>query len=81
MPRMVGMFMCALGFFIYRILKNKDWKYYSATIYVRSGIVLFLFWLYYVARDPMLLVGNGIVLIGLIPSIVVHFGNKNNYES
>ena len=76
MPRMVGMFMCALGFLIYRILKNKDWKYYSATIYVRSGIVLFLFWLYYVSRDPMLIVVNGIVLIGLIPSIVVHFGNK-----
>ncbi len=76
MPRMVGMFMCALGFLIFRILKNEDWKYYSATIYVRSSIVLFLFWLYYKSDDPMLLVVNGIVLLGLIPSIFIHFGNK-----
>ena len=72
MPRITGMFMCALSFFIFRILRNEDWKYYSATIYVRSGIVLFLFWVYYKASDPMLLVVNTIVLVGLIPSIIVH---------
>ena len=76
MPRMVGMFMCALSFLIFRIIKNEDWKYYSATIIVRSVIVLFLFWLYYKSNDPMLLVVNTIVLAGLIPSIVVHLLKK-----
>lgn len=72
MPRIVGMFMCALSFLIFKILRNEDWKYYSATIYVRSLIVIFLFVLFYKSGDPMLLVVNGIVLIGLIPSIVIH---------
>jgi hypothetical protein len=76
MPRVVGMFMCALSFLIFRILRNEDWKYYSVTIYVRSGITLFLFWLFYISNDPMFLVINSIVLIGLIPSIVIYFGNK-----
>ena len=76
MPRVVGMFMCALSFLIFRILRNEDWKYYSVTIYVRSGITLFLFWLFYISTDPMFLVINSIVLIGLMPSIVIYFGNK-----
>ncbi len=74
MPRVAGMFMCALSFLIFRILRNKDWKYYTATIYVRSVIVPFLFWMYYKSNDPMLLVVNSIVLVGLIPSMIVHFG-------
>ena len=73
MPRMAGMFMCALSFLIFRILKNEDWHYYSATIYVRSAIVLILSWLFYKSSDPMLLVLVSIVLIGLIPSVVIHF--------
>ena len=76
MPRMVGMFMCALSFLIYRILKNEDWHYYSTTIYVRSFIVLILIWLYYKSSDPMLLVLMGIVLIGLIPSTIIHLKSK-----
>ena len=77
MPRIVGMFMCALSFLIYSILKNRDWKYYPTTIYVRSMIVLFMFWIYFKSNDPMFLVLIGIVLIGLIPSIVVHL-RKNS---
>jgi len=76
MPRITGMFMCALSFLIFRILKNEDWHYYSATIYVRSIIVFILIWLFYKSSDPMLLVVTGIVLIGLIPSIVIHFMNN-----
>lgn len=76
MPRMVGMFMYALSFLLYRILKNEDWHYFVETIYVRSLIVLILMWLFYKSSDPMFLVVTGIVLIGLIPSIVIHFRNK-----
>ena len=76
MPRIVGMFMCALSFLIFKILRNEDWKYYAVTIYVRSGIVLFLLWLFYKSTDPLFLVLNGIVLLGLIPSIIVHLRKK-----
>ena len=76
MPRIAGMFMCALSFLIFRILKNEDWHYYSATIYVRSSIVLILLWLFYKSSDPMLIVLIGIVLIGLIPSIIIHLKSR-----
>ena len=76
MPRMTGMFMCALSFLIFRIIRNEDWHYYAATIYVRSSIVLILSWLFYKSSDPMLLIVMGIVLIGLIPSIVIHLKSR-----
>jgi len=76
MPRMTGMFMCALSFLIFRIIRNEDWHYYAATIYVRSTIVLILSWLFYKSSDPMLLIVMGIVLIGLIPSIVIHLKSR-----
>ena len=76
MPRLAGMFMCAWSFLIFRILNNEDWKYFSATIYVRSAIVLFLFWMYFKSNDPMFLAVNVIVLLGLLPSIVVHLGKN-----
>lgn len=76
MPRMAGMFMCALSFLIFKIIRNEDWHYYAATIYVRSAIVLILAWLFYKSSDPMLLVVMGIVLVGLIPSIVIHLKNR-----
>ena len=75
MPRMTGMFMCALSFLLFKIMRNGDWHYYSATIYVRSVIVLILVWLFFKSNDPMLLILTGIVLLGLIPSIVIHLKN------
>ncbi len=69
MPRMVGMFMCAIAFFVYRILQFKDWKYYRTTIYIRGAITIFMGWLYYYAKDPLFLVLIAIVLVGLLPSI------------
>lgn len=77
MPRIVGMFMCALSFLIYQIVKHEDWKYYITSIYVRSAIVLFLLWIYSKSCDPMFLVLNGIVLIGLIPSIIFYLRGKS----
>lgn len=76
MPRMTGMFMCALSFLIFRIVRNEDWHYYAATIYVRSTIVLILSWLFYESSDTMLLVVMVIVLIGLIPSVVIHLKSR-----
>lgn len=76
MPRMAGMFMCALGFFVFRMVRYEDWKYYPATVIVRSGLVVFMLWLYFISNDPFFLVVNGIVLLGLIPSIIIQLSRK-----
>lgn len=73
MPRLVGLMMGALSFLIFNIIRNEDWHYYVVSIYVRTVIVLFLFYLWVISDDPMFLLINVIVLIGLIPSYYVHF--------
>jgi uncharacterized protein YjeT (DUF2065 family) len=76
MPRVVGMIMLGLGTLIFTILRNEDWKYYVVSIWVRTWIVAFLFYVYAISDDPMFLVINGVVLVGLIPSYVVHFRRR-----
>ncbi len=76
MPRMVGMFMIVLGFLILLFIKNKDYKYYLPTIFARLFIVIFLSVLYLKTNDPLFIIVNIIVLIGLIPSIVVFLRDK-----
>jgi uncharacterized protein YjeT (DUF2065 family) len=76
MPRMVGMFMIVLGFLITQFIKNKDYKYYLPTIIARTFIVIFLSALYFQTSDPLFIIVNIIVLIGLIPSIYVYFKGK-----
>ena len=69
MPRVVGMFMIVLGFLITLLIKNEDYKYYLPTIIARSFIVIFLSALYIISNDPLFIILNIIVLIGLLPSI------------
>jgi hypothetical protein len=71
MPRVVGMFMVALGGVIFEFVRARDYRYYRYTIVARSFIVLVQTALYFYARDPLFLVLDGIVLIGLLPSIYV----------
>ncbi len=73
MPRMVGMFMIVLGFLIALFVKNHDDKYYLPTIIARTFIVIFLSVLYLKTHDPLFIVVNIIVLIGLIPSFYAYF--------
>lgn len=77
MPRVLGMVMLGLAFLIFNILRNEDWKYYVVSIWVRTWIVGFLVYIYVISDDPMFLVLEGIVLVGLIPSYVVHFGRRD----
>jgi hypothetical protein len=76
MPRVVGMFMIALSALIFRIVQLEDFKYYLLSIYIRTGIVVFLFFLYFRSNDPFFMVINVIVLAGLIPSILVTIKEK-----
>ncbi len=78
MPRMVGMFMIVLAFLITLFIRNQDYKYYLPTILARTFIVLFLAVLYLRSYDPLFLIVNGIVLVGLIPSYFAYFMGKSS---
>jgi len=81
MPRVAGMFMIALGGLIAAILYFKDFKYYGSSIVIRTFIVLFLFFLYFLNNDPFFIVINVIVLIGLLPSYIIYIKDKLNSPS
>ena len=71
MPRLVGMFMLAIGGFVAELVRRGDLTYYPLTVGVRSLIVVFLVFLYMESTDPLFLVVLGVVLLGLAPSIYV----------
>jgi len=71
MPRLVGLFMVALGGAIFEFVRARDYRYYRYTIVARSFIVIVMTGLYFKAHDPLFLVLDAIVLIGLLPSIYV----------
>src|SRR5215813_15611679 len=71
MPRLVGVFMLALGGAVLQFVRARDYRYYRYTIVARIFIVVALTALYFRARDPMFLVLDAIVLVGLLPSIYV----------
>jgi len=71
MPRLFGLFMFALGGVVFQFVRPRDSRYYLTTVVARCFIVVVMTALYFKARDPLLLVLDGIVLIGLLPSIYV----------
>src|SRR5262249_13652413 len=71
MPRLVGVFMIALGGAILEFVRARDYRYYRYAITARIFIVVALTALYFKARDPLFLVLDAIVLVGLLPSIYV----------
>jgi len=71
MPRMLGAMMGVLSFLLFVIYRNGDWKKYSPfTMMARTPLVLFIFYLYYLCGDPMFLIINAIVLVGLVTTAV-----------
>ena len=71
MPRLVGVFMIALGGAVLEFVRARDYRYYRYAIVARIFIVVALTALYVKARDPLFLVLDAIVLVGLLPSICV----------
>src|SRR5262249_62108992 len=71
MPRLVGMFMLALGGVILQFVRARDYRYYRYIIVARIFIVVVQTALYFKAGDPLFLVLDAIVLVGLLPSIYV----------
>ena len=81
MPRVVGMFMVALGSFIGLMVYRKDYSYYRFSIVARTGIVIFLTVLYTIDSDPLFLVLDAIVLVGLLPSYYVILNERESAEA
>jgi hypothetical protein len=73
MPRLVGVFMIALGGAVLEFVRARDYRYYRYTITARIFIVVALTALYFKASDPLFLVLDAIVLVGLLPSIYIAF--------
>jgi hypothetical protein len=71
MPRLVGVFMLALGGVILQFVRARDYRYYRYTIIARIFIFVAMTALYFKSRDPLFLVLDAIVLVGLLPSICV----------
>lgn len=71
MPRVVGMFMLVVSGFVVRFLVRSDYSYYAYTVQARTFIVIVLSFLYMRSHDPLFLVLDAIVLVGLLPSAYV----------
>ena len=63
--------MFVLGGVIFQFVRARDYRYYLYTIVARWFIVVVMTTLYFKTRDPLFLVLDAIVLIGLLPSIYV----------
>ena len=71
LPRLLGAMMGVLSFLLFVIYREGDWPKYSPyTMMARTPLVLFIFYLYAVSRDPMFLIINAIVLLGLVTTAV-----------
>ena len=71
MPRLLGAMMGVLSFILFMIYRKGDWQRYSPfTMMARTPLVLFIFYLYYLSRDPMFLIINAIIILGLITTAV-----------
>lgn len=73
MPRVVGMFMLVLSLLVTSFVRRGDSSYYATTILARCFIVAVLTFLYFRTTDPLFLVLDGIVLLGLLPAMYVQF--------
>jgi len=71
LPRLLGAMMGVLSFLLFMIYRSGDWQKYSPfTMMARTPLVLFIFYLYYLSRDPMFLIVNAIILVGLVTTAV-----------
>jgi hypothetical protein len=71
LPRLLGAMMGVLSFLLFMIYRNGDWQKYSPfTMMARTPLVLFIFYLYYLSHDPMFLIVNAIILVGLVTTAV-----------
>ena len=81
MPRVAGLFMVALSGLITMFVVRRDYSYYAYSVFARTAIVGFMVVLYLKSGDPLFLVFNAIVLVGLLPSIWLFFTERGDQNS
>jgi hypothetical protein len=65
----VGVFIFAFDGVVLQFVQARDYRYYRYAIIARIVIIVSLTAFYFKARDPLSLVLDAIVLVGLLPSI------------
>ena len=74
MVRLAGLLMAMLGSLIgYLVLVLKDFRAYKFSIVARTVLVFFVLWMWFKFHNPMFIVLEVIVLVGLIPSYFLLF--------
>lgn len=68
MVRLCGLLMAMLGSLIGYLVFLGDFKAYKFSVIARTILVGFVFWMWLRFENPMFLVLEGIVLLGLLPS-------------
>ena len=66
MPRVIGMFMTGMGFFVVQIVRYRAEAVYASTIAVRSFFCVCFVLFYFMSRDPFFLTVLVIVGLGLV---------------
>jgi hypothetical protein len=69
-PRVAGMLMSGLGLAILGIIRARAEALYPATLAIRAYFVACLAAFYWVTRDPLFLVLLGVVLLGVILTLM-----------
>ena len=72
MVRLAGLLMVMLGSLIgYLVVILKDFSAYKFSIIARTVLVFFVLWMWFEFKNPMFIVLEVIVLVGLIPSYFI----------
>ena len=78
LPRLLGVILLALGMVILQIVRLHVDVLYSATLIVRSVILVCLFGLYLYSRDPLFLTLLGIVGFGFVLTGISYWSDRRN---
>ena len=77
MVRLCGLLMAMLGSLIGYLVYLGDYKAYKFSIIARTVLVAFVLWMWFKFENPMFIVLEVIVLVGLIPSYFLLFNSKS----
>ena len=78
LPRLLGVILLALGMVIFQIVRLHVDVLYSATLMVRSVILVCLFGLYFYSRDPLFLTLLGIVGFGFVLTSISYWLDRRD---
>jgi hypothetical protein len=78
MPRFTGILMLALGLLVSQIIRFRVERLYPITVVIRSGIWLFVAWIFARSRDPFFLAVLGVVGLGILLTGVAYLAERRH---